>query len=83
VSVEDDECSGQPDTSKMTENVKKIQELIDKDRRRTVHELADTIWISYGVSQEILTENLNTRHISPSSQQRACLHIHENHRICD
>jgi hypothetical protein len=40
----------------------KIQELIHEDRRRTIHELADTIRISYGVSQEILTENLNMRH---------------------
>jgi hypothetical protein len=29
-----------------------------EDRRRTIHELADTVGISYGVCQ-ILTENLN------------------------
>jgi hypothetical protein len=43
----------------MTENVEKIQELIHKDCRRTIHELADTVVISYGVCQEILTENQN------------------------
>jgi hypothetical protein len=32
VSVEDDEHSGRPSTSKMTENVEKIRELIPKDR---------------------------------------------------
>jgi hypothetical protein len=61
VSVEDDECSGRPSSSITTENVEKIRELIHKDRR-TIHELADTAGINYGVCQEILTENLNIRH---------------------
>jgi ribulose 1,5-bisphosphate carboxylase large subunit-like protein len=60
VSVDDDERSGQPSTSKTTENVDKIQELIHKDRRRTIYELAYTIGIGYGVCQ-ILRENLNVR----------------------
>jgi hypothetical protein len=58
-SVEDDEHSGRPSTIKTTENVEKIRELI--------HELADTVGISYGVCQEILTKNLNMRCIAPSS----------------
>jgi hypothetical protein len=65
VSVEDDKCSEQPSTSKTTENVEKIQELIHEDSCPAIHELADTIGISYGVCQEILTENLNIRHIAP------------------
>jgi hypothetical protein len=48
----------------MTENVEKIRELLHKDRRRTIHELADTAGISYGFIQEIFTENLNTRRIA-------------------
>jgi hypothetical protein len=58
VSDEDDERSGRPSTSKMIENVEKIRELIHEDCGRTIHELADTVGISYGVCQ-ILTENLN------------------------
>jgi transposase len=49
VSVEDAERSGRPSTSKTTEN-EKIRELIHEDRRRTIHELADTTGISYIVS---------------------------------
>jgi hypothetical protein len=64
VSVEDDECSGQPSTSKVTENIGKTREFIHEDDHRTIHELADTIGISYGVYQEILTENLNMRCIA-------------------
>jgi hypothetical protein len=30
-----------------------------QDRCQTIHELADTVGINYGVCQEILTENLN------------------------
>jgi hypothetical protein len=49
VSVEDDEHSGSPSTSETTENVEKIQQLIHKDHRQTIHELIDTSWIGYGV----------------------------------
>jgi ribosomal protein S25 len=59
VSVEDNERSGRRSISKTTENVEKIREFIHEDRHRTIHELADTVGISYGVRQEILTENLN------------------------
>jgi hypothetical protein len=59
VLVEHDERSGRSSTSRTTENVEKSRKFIDKDRSRTLHELADTVGISYGVCQEILTENLN------------------------
>jgi hypothetical protein len=62
VSVEDDERSGRPSTSKTTENVKKSRELIHEDRRQTIHELADTVGISYGVRQEILCVALLLHH---------------------
>jgi hypothetical protein len=48
----------------MTENVEKIRELIHEDRHRTIDELTDTVGISYGVCQEILTEYLNMRRIA-------------------
>jgi hypothetical protein len=66
VSVEDDKHSGQLSTSKMRENVEKIGELISEDNRCTIHELTDTIGISYGVCQEILTENSNINRTVPS-----------------
>jgi hypothetical protein len=59
VSVKDDEHSGRPSTSRTTENVENILELIHEDCCRTIRELADTADISYGVFQEILTENFN------------------------
>jgi hypothetical protein len=70
VSVDDDRYSGRPSTSKTTENVKNILELINKDRRRTNLVLADTVGVSYGVCLDILTENLNMSRIAPSSPTR-------------
>jgi hypothetical protein len=83
VSVEDDERSGRPSTSKMIVNAEKNRELTHKDRHQTIHELADTVCISYGVCQEILTENLNMHLTAPSSRQHAHPHIPENRRVCD
>jgi hypothetical protein len=70
VSAEDDERSGRPSTSKTTENVEKIRELINENSRRTIRELADTAGISCGVSQEILRENLTVRHCSSITTTR-------------
>jgi hypothetical protein len=83
VSAEDDKRSGRPSTSRTTENVGKNRELFNDDRRRTIHELTDTVGINYRVCQKILIENLNMRRTAPSSRQRACPHLPENHRICD
>jgi hypothetical protein len=53
VSAEDDKRSGRPSTitTKTTENLGKIWELIHEDCCWTVHELTDTVGISYGVCQ--------------------------------
>jgi hypothetical protein len=83
VSANNDERSGRPSTSKMTENVENIQELVNEDRQQTIHELADTVGISYGVRQEILTENLNMCHIAAkfvrqlltNDQKQQCLEV--------
>jgi hypothetical protein len=64
VSAEDDRCSECPSTSKTTENVEKIWELIHENHCGAIHELTDTAGISYGVCQEMLTENLNMCHIA-------------------
>jgi hypothetical protein len=64
VSVEADECSGRPVTNKRTEHVENIRELVHEDCRRTIHDLTETVAASYGILQEILTENMNMRDIA-------------------
>jgi hypothetical protein len=58
-----DERLGRTSISTTAENVEKFRELIQEDRRRTIHEQADSVGISYEVCQ-IITENLNMPHIA-------------------
>jgi hypothetical protein len=83
VSVEDDEHSEWSSTSKTTAYVENTWELIHKDHRWTIHELADTFGISYGVFQEKLTENSNMCRVAPSSWQCARPNVPEICRVCD
>jgi hypothetical protein len=84
VSVEDYECSGRPSTSKTTENVEKIRKLVHEDCCQSIRELTDTAGISYGVCQEILTENMNM-HLTAmkfvprllTNDQNMCLELQE------
>jgi hypothetical protein len=61
---------------------KKLKNFENSSTKTIVHQLTDTVGISYGVCQEILAENLNMRHIAPS-WQRARPHVPENHSVCD
>jgi histone-lysine N-methyltransferase SETMAR len=81
VSAEGDERSWPPSTSKTAENAEKIRELIHEDRRRTSHELADTVGISYGICQETLTENFNMRRISAKFVPRLLTNDQKQRRI--
>jgi hypothetical protein len=45
-------------------NVQGEKSLGHEDHRQTIHELADNVGFSYGVCQEILTENLNMHYIA-------------------
>jgi hypothetical protein len=76
VSLEVDKRSGLPSTSKTTENAEKIPELIHKGRCGAIHDLADSVRISYGYCQDILTENMNMPLIARP-------YVPENHRVCD
>jgi hypothetical protein len=81
VSVGADERSGRPSTSKTTENFEKIRELTQEDRRRKIHDLADTVGLSYGVCQEILTENLNMRRIAAKFVPRLLTNDQKQRRV--
>jgi hypothetical protein len=80
VSFEDDKRSERPSTSKTTENIEKIRELIHEERRRTTHELGDTAGISHGVCQ-ILTENLTMHHIAVKSVPRLLTNDQKQRRV--
>ena len=63
-SVEDEESSGGPSTSKTQENVEKVSKMIRSKRRLTIKEISDDLNVSYDSVQNILTTDLNMRRVS-------------------
>lgn len=63
-SVEDEQRSGRPSTSKTHENVQNVAQIVRANRRITIRELAEELNISYGSVQSILTDNLHMRRVS-------------------
>jgi len=58
-SVEDEERSGRPSTSKTQENVERVSEIIRSNRRMTIREISEDLNVSYGSVQNIITTDLN------------------------
>ena len=63
-SVEEEERSGHPSTSKMQANVERVSEMIRSSRRLTIREISEDLNISYGSIQNTLTTDLNMRQVS-------------------
>lgn len=56
--TEDEPRSGRPSTSTSTENIHRVQSLVDEDRRMTVEQIAEALGLSYGCVWNILHEDL-------------------------
>ena len=63
-SVEDEERSGRPSTSKTQENVERVSEMIRSNRWLAIREISDDLNVSYGPVQNILTTDLNMRRVN-------------------
>jgi len=63
-SVDDDERSGRPSTSKTPKNIAKVREAILADHRQIIQDVCEIVGLSYGNVQRILADNLNMRRIS-------------------
>ncbi|XP_071649994.1 protein GVQW3-like [Temnothorax longispinosus] len=63
-SVKDDKRSGRPSTSKTDENVDKVKEIVVKNRKLTIRELAEDLNIAYGSVQDILVNDLGFRRVA-------------------
>lgn len=64
VKCEDDPRSGRPSTSITDENVKKVEDLVLQDRRMSIKHLAETLKISFGSIQSILSVSLGFKKVS-------------------
>ncbi|PNF43266.1 hypothetical protein B7P43_G14892 [Cryptotermes secundus] len=69
-STDDDERSGPPSTGTTPENVAKVRDLILQDRRLTIQDLCNTLRLSYGTYQRILSEELNMRRTAAKELQQ-------------
>ena len=65
-SVDDDEHTGRPRSCTTPETVALIQDLVRHDRRQTIHDIAEEVWIGYGTCQRVLTEQLGTHRTAPT-----------------
>ena len=63
-SVEDEERSRRPSTSKTQANVERVSEMIRSNSRLTIREISEDLNISYGSVQNILTTDGNMRRVS-------------------
>ena len=71
-SLKDDDRSGKPTTTTINgENVAKVQEILDLDRRASLHMIARRLNISYGSVQAIVTDRLGLSKFSARWVPRA------------
>jgi len=64
MSIEDHPHSGCLSTSRTDENVEKIREKINEDRRYTNDEISEATGVSWSSCQRILTVDLNMRRVA-------------------
>ena len=62
--LEDDQRSGRPSTSRTAEMIEKVQQLIQCDRRMTIVGLEQEVGISHGSIHAILSDDLKMRRVS-------------------
>ncbi|PNF42588.1 hypothetical protein B7P43_G03094, partial [Cryptotermes secundus] len=76
-----DDRSGRQSTGKTSENIAKVRDLILQDRRLTIQDLCNTLGLSYGTCQRILSEELNMRRIAAKFVPRLLQNEQKQHRL--
>jgi transposase len=71
-SVESDQRSGRPSTSRTPENVESVRAAINEDRRMTVRELEEDLGIPRTVVSRILTEDLGKKRVAANLFHGSC-----------
>ena len=64
MSCEDQPRSGRPSTCRNDENLDKVRNAINADRRRTIDEISEITGLSWSSCQRMLTEDLNMKRVS-------------------
>ncbi|EGI67572.1 FLJ37770-like protein [Acromyrmex echinatior] len=66
-SVEDNERSSRPSTSKTDENIDKVREMMANNRKLTIRKLAEDLNIAYGSVQDIVVNDLGLRRVAANA----------------
>ena len=64
MSCEDQPRSGRPSTCRNDENVEKVRNAINAERRRTFGEISEITGLSWSSCQRMLPEDLNMKRVS-------------------
>ncbi|CAK9832778.1 Protein GVQW3 [Anthophora retusa] len=64
MSIDDKPRSGRPSTARTHENVEKIREIIEEDRRRTIEEIVELSRVTWSTVQRILTKDLGMKRMA-------------------
>jgi len=64
MSCEHQPRSGRPSTCRNDENLEKVRNAINADRRRTIDEISEITGLSWSSCQRMLTEDLNMKRVS-------------------
>ena len=81
MSVENHPHSGRPSTSRSDENVEKIRQTINEDRRYTTDEVSEAMGMSWSSCQRILTVDLNMRRVAAKFVPRLLTQEQKNTRL--
>lgn len=63
-SLDDDDRSGRPSTSRNDDNIAAVKTIIRSNRRLTIREISEETNLSFGSVQAILTDDLNMRRVA-------------------
>jgi len=81
MSVDNDECSGSTSIGTTTENVAKLRGSIREECRWTIHYVCNTVALSNGTCQSILSDKLNMRQIATEFVPRLLTDDQKQHQL--
>jgi len=81
MSCEDQSTSDRFSTCRKDENLEKVLNAINADRRRTIDEVSEITGLSWNSCQRMLTEDLNMKRVSAKFVPRLLTEYQKNNRL--
>jgi histone-lysine N-methyltransferase SETMAR len=81
MSTEDLPRPGRPSSSRNEENIEKVRQAINEDRRKTIEQVSEETNVSWSSWQRILTEDLRMRRVSAKFVPRLLTEEQKDNRV--